>query len=248
VLAEFSATMNRVSRIRRVILWLTSSVLIVPVLARADDAIQSLDAVRSAAQSFVLQQLPKQAPGQAQVTVGLLDARLRLPPCAEALKVSLPAGATFRARMTVAVSCATGSTWTVYVPVTVDTQTSVLVLRRAAGRGERLSAEDVELQTRVISGTGDSYLTDAAELSGRTVKRPLGAGTALTTDLMAADLVVRRGQHVTLLASVGGLEVRAAGLAMNDAPAAGRVKVQNLSSSRIVEGVVESPDVIRITP
>ena len=65
---------------------------------------------------------------------------------------------------------------------------------------------------------------------------------------MAADLVVKRGQQVTLLASVGGLEVRAAGLAMNDAPAAGRVKVQNLSSNRIVEGVVETADVIRITP
>jgi len=31
-------------------------------------------------------------------------------------------------------------------------------------------------------------------------------------------------------------------------PADGRVKVQNLSSRRIVEGVVESADVIRITP
>jgi len=91
-------------------------------------------------------------------------------------------------------------------------------------------------------------LTDLKELSGRTVKRPLGAGTALTADLLADDLVVRRGQRVTLLASVGSLEVRAAGLAMNDAPAAGRVKVQNLSSNRIVEGVVETADVIRITP
>jgi flagella basal body P-ring formation protein FlgA len=106
----------------------------------------------------------------------------------------------------------------------------------------------VEAQARVISGIGDSYLTDVAELSGRTLKRPLGAGTALTVDAMADDLLVRRGQRVTLLASAGGLEVRAAGLAMSDAPAAGRVRVQNLSSNRIVEGVVETADVIRITP
>jgi flagella basal body P-ring formation protein FlgA len=53
---------------------------------------------------------------------------------------------------------------------------------------------------------------------------------------------------VTLLAAVGGLEVRAAGVAMNDAAARGRVKVQNITSNRIVEGVVETPDVIRITP
>jgi flagella basal body P-ring formation protein FlgA len=100
----------------------------------------------------------------------------------------------------------------------------------------------------VVSGTGDSYLTDVAELAGRTLKRPLGAGAPLTADAMADEMVVKRGQHVTLLAAAGGLEVRAPGLAMNDAAAAGRVKVQNLASKRIVEGVVESSDVIRITP
>jgi flagellar basal body P-ring formation protein FlgA len=104
------------------------------------------------------------------------------------------------------------------------------------------------VQTRMVSGTADSYLTDVAELSGRTLKRPLGAGAALTADAMMADSVVRRGQQVTLLAAVGGMEVRARGVAMTDAPAAGRVKAQNLSSGRIVEGIVESADVIRVSP
>jgi flagella basal body P-ring formation protein FlgA len=63
-----------------------------------------------------------------------------------------------------------------------------------------------------------------------------------------ADSLVKRGQQVTLLAAAGGMEVRARGVAMNDAPAAGRIKAQNLSSGRIVEGFVESADVIRITP
>jgi flagellar basal body P-ring formation protein FlgA len=214
----------------------------------AQENIQSLDAIRTAAQTFVTEHVPKQAPGAVTVNVGTLDSRLRLAPCATPLKVSLPAGATFRDRMTVAVSCTASSSWTVYVPIAIETQTPVLVLRRAANRGARLTADDVEIQTRVVQGTGASYLTDAAELGGRTLKRPLGAGAALTADAMMDDLVVKRGQHVTLLAAVGGLEVRAAGVAMNDAAAQGRVKVQNISSNRIVEGVVVSPDVIRITP
>ena len=65
---------------------------------------------------------------------------------------------------------------------------------------------------------------------------------------MLADTVVKRGQQVTLLASVGGIEVRATGRALNDAQAAGRVRVQNLASQMVVEGVVESGSVIRVTP
>ena len=254
VFATSSATMKRVPTFRRVLLWLALSAATTHAFsqvdgrAQIDASIQSLDAIRSAAQTFVTERVPKQAPGAVTVNVGALDSRLRLAPCADPLKVSLPAGATFRERMTVAVSCAGISTWTVYVPIAIETQTSVLVLRRAVNRGTRLTADDVETQTRVVQGTGDSYLTDVAELKGRMLKRPLGAGAALTAEAMSDELVVKRGQHVTLLAAVGGLEVRASGVAMNDAATAGRVRVQNISSNRIVEGVVESPDVIRITP
>ena len=245
--------MNTVSRFRRAYLRsvvgvLFASLLAGPAFAQVDDSIQSLDAIREAAQAFVIQRVPKQGPNSVTVNVGNLDPRLRLAPCPDPLKVSLPSGATFRDRMTVSVSCASASSWTVYVPINIETQSPVLVLRKAVNRGTRLNAEDVEIQTRLVQGTGDGYLTDLAELDGRTVKRPLGAGAALTVDAMVPDLVVKRGQQVTLLASVGGLEVRAAGVAMSDAPSAGRVKVQNISSSRIVEGVVESSDVIRITP
>jgi flagella basal body P-ring formation protein FlgA len=235
--------MNRVSTFRRVVPLLT--LLSTPAFAQE---IQPLDAIQATAQSYVLKQVPSQKPGSVQVNVGALDQRLRLAACATPLKAALPTGATFRARMTVAVSCAGPTTWTVYVPVNIETQTSVLVLRHAAARGARLTADDVEVQTRTISGAGDDYLTEVAELSGRTLKRSLGAGAAVTADSMVADSLIKRGQQVTLLAAAGGMEVRARGVAMNDAPAAGRVKAQNLSSGRIVEGVVETSDVIRITP
>jgi flagellar basal body P-ring formation protein FlgA len=248
-LATRMGTMKSVSTFRRLLsIALAVSLLAAHTSAQADESVQSLDAVRASAQAFVTQHVPKQEPGAVKVNVGMLDPRLRLAPCSAPLKAALPAGATFRDRMTVAVSCVGVTSWTVYVPVSIETQAHVLVLRRAAARGDRLTAADVEVQTRVIQGTGDSYLTDVAELAGHTLKRPLGAGAALTADVLTADLVVKRGQQVTLLASVGGLEVRAAGVAMNDAPAGGRAKVQNISSRRIVEGVVETADVIRISP
>jgi flagellar basal body P-ring formation protein FlgA len=243
-------TMNLATTFRRFAPRITITALSVaiasPVFAEAE--VQSLDAIRAAAEGFVKQNVPKQQQEGVHVNVGALDSRLRLAACADPLKVALPTGATFRGRMTLAVSCAGGATWTVYVPVSVETQVSVLVLRHAVGRGSRITAGDVEVQTRMVSGSSDDYLTDVAELDGRSLKRPLGAGAALTAEAMAADALVKRGQQVTLLAAVGGMEVRATGVAMTDAPGGGRVKAQNLSSGRIVEGVVETSNVIRITP
>jgi flagella basal body P-ring formation protein FlgA len=42
------------------------------------------------------------------------------------------------------------------------------------------------------------------------------------------------------------LEIRASGRALMDAPAGARIQVQNLSSLTVVEGVVESADVVRV--
>jgi flagellar basal body P-ring formation protein FlgA len=64
--------------------------------------------------------------------------------------------------------------------------------------------------------------------------------------MFVADVIVRRGQEITLVASSGTFEVRAAGRALADAPAGARLRVQNLSSMKVVEGMVESSDVVRV--
>jgi len=211
-----------------------------------DDSVESLAAIRSSAQSYVKSLIPSSA-GQSTVTVGQLDGRLRLARCpSKDLSASLPAGMSVQARLTVGVSCSGPVHWTVYVPVTVESTIEVLVLTHAVNRDTRLTAVDVTVETRKTAGPGNAYLTQPAELGGRTVKRPLSAGTTLSVDMFTPDLIVHRGQQVTLLSSGGLVEVRANGRAMVDGAAGARIQVQNLSSLRVVEGVVESADMVRV--
>jgi flagellar basal body P-ring formation protein FlgA len=236
--------MNHTSTIRRAAALLALGVV---GTAQAVDTPQSLEAIRKAAQQFVRAQIPGE-PNTVEISVGALDERLRLAACSKPLQAALPAGGTFREKTTVAVTCPGETRWTVYVPVSIATNVSTLVLRHAALRGTRVTAEDVEVQVRQVAGTSASYLTNVTDLTGLTLKRPLAAGSVLTADAFQADTVVKRGQQVTLLASAGGIEVRAVGRALSDGQAASRVRVQNLSSQLVVEGVVEGGNVIRVTP
>lgn len=223
---------------------------LLPGMADATN-LQPLDGIRAAAAEFVREQLPASSGNGGRkviVEAGYLDPRLRLGACAGNLAVAQPPGSNWNARNTVAVSCAQGSTWTIYVPVTLESETTVLVTRRAVNRGSALLAADIEQQTRRVPGLADRYVNDVAELTGRHARRNLPAGTMLTDDTLAANVLVKRGQQVTLLAAVGGIEVRAAGRALADAGNADRVRVQNLHSARIVEGLVESADIVRIAP
>ncbi len=218
-------------------------------IVSAAQAAQPLETIRSAAETFVREQIPQSEP-QSNVklitTAGALDARLQLNDCEGSLRSALPAGAQIQTRTTVAVSCRAPAPWTVYVPVMVESEIAVLVLRQATARESSLMASDVEIRRQRVPGMGSLYISDVRQLPGRHLKRAAPAGALLTADLLASDILVKRGQQVTLLTALGGIEVRASGKALTEGGAHDRIRVQNLSSLRIIEGIVEAADTVRV--
>jgi flagella basal body P-ring formation protein FlgA len=243
-LATHGFDMNSASKICRLLLC---SLYMSGALAQSEPNLEPLSAIREAAEGFVRSQIPGDSK-TAVVTAAQLDSRLRLAKCSAPLSASLTQGAHLQARTAVGVSCKAGATWTVYVPVSVESEIGVLVLKESAARGARITADSCTIQKRRVSGFAESYITDTASLARRTLKRSVPAGTALTADMLVADFVVKKGDQVTLLASTGGFEVRAYGRALSDGQDGARIKAQNLSSLKVVEGVVDASGVIRVAP
>jgi len=208
-------------------------------------AVESLAAIQTAAETYVRSQLPDTR-GKYYVTATQLDSRLRLADCAQALDVFVANNGSVQTRTTVGVRCGDVGGWTVYVPVAVEVEAPVLVLRRALARRARVEALDVELQTRRLPGISSHFVNDMNSLQGRRLRRALAAGTPLTTDALDRDVLVQRGQSVTLIASNGGLEIRAQGRALTEGSERDRVRVQNVNSLKVVEGVVENAGTVRV--
>lgn len=225
-------------------LWLATAAAAAEPVA----ATESLNTVRAAAEELLRSQL-QAVTYKVHLQAAPLDPRLRLARCPTHLAAALPAGAELGMHATVRVSCAAPkSPWTVYVPVGIESDVGVLVLRQSALRGARLTPEQVSIETRRVPGLAVGYLTDVRSLERHTLSRAVPAGTALTADAMLADLIVRQGQDVTLVASGPGISVRALGKVLEDGREGARVRVQNLASLKVVQGVVDADGVIEITP
>jgi flagellar basal body P-ring formation protein FlgA len=209
------------------------------------ESLQDLQVLRDVATEFIRTQVPAPETGcKLHIEASTLDDRLRLPNC-PAPEAFLPPGSSPAARTTVGIRCKSPA-WSVYVPVTVESEMPVLVLRQPAPVGSVLTANDVDLRTQRVPGFTSRYVKDITSLAGHHMKNAAGPGTALTTDLLIPDLLIKRGQRVMLMAAVGGIEVRALGEAIADATPGGRVRVRNLDSQKIVEGRVESGDLVRM--
>ena len=208
-------------------------------------SIQPLASIQTAAESFVTSQLPPTR-GKYFVNATRLDTRLRLANCADPLEAFVANNGIVQTRTTVGVRCSTNGGWTVYVPVAVETEAPVLVLRRALARRARIEALDVELQTRRLPGIASNFVNDVTNVQGRRLRRAMPAGSPLTTDVLDRDVLVQRGQHVTLIAAASGIEIRAQGQALSDGSAHDRIRVQNVNSLKVVEGVVENAGTVRV--
>lgn len=225
----------------------TVSCLATQANSQAAPAAQSLPAVRAAAETALRRQLDAAMTGVI-FDAAELDARLRLVACPAPLSANgtMPRGT--QSRVMVRVSCKGSVNWSLNVPVDIHRKTEVLVMRRAVGRGENIAAGDVVAQSRVLPGLTSPYVTRPADLAGRLTRRPIPEGTAVTADALDAALLIHRGQSVVLSARAGGVEVRAPGLALADASAEQRVRVRNLNSLKVIEGVADTAGVVRVNP
>lgn len=230
---------------RRISILLLAHAALMMCAATLAADIHPLSDIQSTAERFVRSRL-QTGQGKLFVQAATLDPRLRLPACASPLEAFANSEANFSARTTVGVRCASNAQWTLYVPVSVEVEAQVLVLRRGLARRARVEDTDVELQTRRLPGTLTSFISDVQQLQGHRLKRALPAGTPLTVEVLAPDVIVRRGQKVTLVASSGSFEIRAEGTALSDGAASERVRVQNANSLKIVEGVVENASTVRV--
>jgi flagellar basal body P-ring formation protein FlgA len=223
--------------------------LLVSMPAGADsvvgDGMQSLKSVQRAAESALRRELDASLSG-VTLTAADLDARLRIPACPGALDTSATLPRLNQTRVLVRVSCKAPANWNLVVPVDIRRETTVLVLKRAMAPGESIGAADVTVQTRTVPGLVSPFIANVSELAGRLTRRSLPEGTTLTAEAMNVALLIHRGQSVTLTSAAAGIEVRAPGLAMADAGPNQRVRVQNLNSLKIVEGVADSDGVVRV--
>jgi flagella basal body P-ring formation protein FlgA len=90
------------------------------------------------------------------------------------------------------------------------------------------------------------YVTQPAMIDGQRLRKSIAGGEALSLDALTPSNAIHRGQQVTLIAGSGAFEVRMSAVALSDGRIADRIRVQNLSSQRVVEGIVRSDSVVEV--
>ncbi len=206
---------------------------------------QHPDAIRDAAEQAVIAQFADTG-GRISVAAVPVDPRLRMPACEQALTASVANTTQDSSRVSAAVRCDGLRPWRLFVPVRVSLHRTLVVTAAPLERGKVLAAGDVILTEREVGASPGGYLTAVEAAAGKVLRRSLPAGAVLSPALLEAPLLVRRGQQVTLEARSGTIAVRMAGVARDDGALGQLVAVQNLSSRKILQGIVRNEKSVEV--
>lgn len=205
----------------------------------------SLDDIANTAHDFVMEQVQTDNE-DIHVVVGRLDARLKLHQCSIPLEAYSQNYEMRQGRSTVGIRCNDIKPWTLYVPITVKNFKKVATLKHALTRNTVLSDDDISLQKMNINRLPSGYFDDLEQLKGKVLTQSLSKGAVLTQHHIKLPMAIKRGQRVTVIARNSVIEVRMEGTALSKGAIGERIKVKNMKTKRIIEGVIINKHLISV--
>ncbi len=133
------------------------------------------------------------------------------------------------------------------VPVKITLYDSVVVTTDRVSRKHVLADRDLRIERREIDLPADRFFRRKKEVLGMRLRRSLTEGAILSTSAVEENPAILRGDRVLIKYESPGLILTAAGEALEDGWIGAGVRVKNLSSKQLINGVVAEAGVVEVT-
>jgi flagella basal body P-ring formation protein FlgA len=78
------------------------------------------------------------------------------------------------------------------------------------------------------------------------VRRSISADAVIPLDALDRPPTIKRGEVVTVLAAMPGIEIRSSGVALADARSGETVRIRHATSLKVIQARADTPGVVRV--
>ena len=179
------------------------------------------------------------------VTVGALDSRLSLAPCA-AIEPYVPSGLRLWGKTRIGVRCLDGAVrWNVFLPVQVKALGPAWVVKGDVPAGKVLTQDDAIVAEVDWAQDNQAILADPALWLGQTATRALSTGQPLRQGMVRPAQVFQAGATVRVVAQGPGFVISSDGQALSAGVVGAQARVR-IDNGRILSGVVLDMRTVRV--
>jgi len=123
---------------------------------------------------------------------------------------------------------------------------TVLRMARPINRGERIKAEDIEVDTITSDRPHRKALTQLKDAVGMEATRNLNTGSILTVRAVKPAALVDKNDRVVIIAEKGLMKITAPGRILEKGFQGSMVAVENLQTKKTVYGKVVDPTTVEV--
>lgn len=202
--------------------------------------LESMSHLNELAKAFVEKNTSLLPGDRLEVHLSQAANELKLAQCHGEINVSLPENTTSETPNTLNMKCTGPEAWQVYVPISTQIFTKVIVAKQPIPTNETI--DDPMLTTAEVDKNQlySGYYKDMSEVVGQVALANLPEGTVLNKRNTQRPILIHRNQNVSIIATHGAIMVKAEGIAKTDGALQDTIKVFNPSSKRYIDGIVMS--------
>ncbi|MCF8067764.1 MAG: flagellar basal body P-ring formation protein FlgA [Desulfobacterales bacterium] len=134
----------------------------------------------------------------------------------------------------------------VYVTGWIDRYEDVVCAKQFISKNNILTEEDLVLKSINVTRVNTNLVTRIEDAVGMKLRQKLTPGSYLRENILEEPPLVEKGDRVKLVAESGLLSIITIGIAKADGVKGDQIKVENISSGKIVVGRVLEPGVVSV--
>jgi flagella basal body P-ring formation protein FlgA len=132
------------------------------------------------------------------------------------------------------------------IRVRIEVLTDVVASTHGIPRDHIIGPGDVTVTSKWMDTATTGVLTDAGEAVGKKAAVRLNAGTEITRQMLRSVPVVKKGEVVRIVLESGPMMISTVGLCQEDGGRGDLVRVQNLSSKKIIFARVMAQSLVKV--
>ena len=132
------------------------------------------------------------------------------------------------------------------IRVRIEVLTDVVASTHGIPRDHVIGPDDVTVTSKWMDTATTGVLTDAGEVVGKKAAVRLNAGTEITRQMLRSVPVVKKGEVVRIVLESGPMMISTVGLCQEDGGRGDLVRVQNLSSKKIIFARVMAQSLVKV--
>lgn len=182
---------------------------------------------------------------EAKFELKKFSSTLSLPRCLTPLTLKDRNPNTVSGRITLSVSC-NKPVWRVFVPVVITGKLPVILSTKGIPKQAVIKGEHVKKVLLPYQKVPKGHLIDTNTAIGMRAIKAIPANKVLRIKDLSPPYWVFKNQQVNIITRIGGIEVKATGIALKNGVDQEQVPIQNASSKKLIKGIVIAPNTVLV--